>query len=310
MESIDLLDLHCDTAEKMLTLGQPLCENELAVSLHKAAGFRQYIQVMALFTDHSLSDSVGWERLLKMYKNLKSDPSVRNGSARLVTACPPRAAGVSLLLGVEDARILQGQIDRVDILYQMGVRILTPLWQGTTCIGGAHDTNTGLSDFGRLAIQRAVALGMLADLSHASERSADEMLELSAAQGRPVIASHSNAYACCPVSRNLRDGQICKIITCKGLIGLNLYTAFLSCDHPATVEDLLRHTEHFLSLGATQALCLGCDMDGARLPNDLHDLSALYVFADCLLRHNYPERLVRAIFFENAYRVLQETLIA
>lgn len=308
METIDLLDLHCDTAKQMLELGQPLGKNEFAVSLEQAAGYRQYIQVMALFTDRRLSDTAGWERLLQMYENLKSDPSVQGGRARLVMACPPRAAGISLLLGVEDARILQERLERVDMLYQMGIRILTPLWQGNTCIGGAHDTENGLTAFGKLAVQRAVALGMLADISHASVRAADEMLEISAVQGRPVIASHSNAYACCSVSRNLRDGQIRAIVACKGLIGLNLYTEFLSCNQPATVDDLLRHTEHFLSLGAAQALCLGCDMDGARLPQDLHSLSALPSFANCLLRHNYPEQLVRAIFFENAYRVLQATL--
>ena len=49
-------------------------------------------------------------------------------------------------------------------------------------------------------------------------------------------------------------------------------------------------------------------MDGAKLPADLHDLSMLPNLAECLLRHNYPETLVRSIFFENAYRVLHAAL--
>ena len=49
-------------------------------------------------------------------------------------------------------------------------------------------------------------------------------------------------------------------------------------------------------------------MDGADLPQDLRDLAALPVLAECFLRHNYPETLVRSIFFDNAYRVLRDAL--
>ena len=149
---------------------------------------------------------------------------------------------------------------------------------------------------------------MVPDISHASVASADEMFDLAAEYSRPVIASHSNAYAVTPVSRNLRDDQIRAVVNSRGLIGLNLYTAFLASDHPATVTDVLRHAEYFLSHGAEHALALGCDMDGADLPQDLHDLAALPALAECFLRHNYSESLVRNIFFENAYRVLRAAL--
>ena len=149
---------------------------------------------------------------------------------------------------------------------------------------------------------------MIPDVSHASVASAAEMFDLAAEYNRPVIASHSNAYAVCPVSRNLRDGQIKAIVESGGLIGLNLYTAFLAADHPASAEDVVRHADYFLSHGAEHALALGGDMDGAKLPDDLHDLAALPRLAECFLRHNYPESLVRDIFFENAYRVLHAAL--
>lgn len=308
MQSLSLFDLHCDTALRMLEENQPLAENGFAVSLKKAAPFTQYVQVMALFTDPGFSDAEGWVHLRSMLHNLQNDPAVRSGAAGLGTVCPERAPGVSLLLGIEDARVLEHHPERMDELWDMGVRIFTPLWRGVTCIGGAHDTEVGLSDFGELAVRRALELGMLPDISHASAASADEIFDLAAEYRRPVIASHSNAYAVCPVSRNLRDGQIRAIVDCGGLIGLNLYTAFLAADRPATAEDVVRHADYFLSQGAENALALGGDMDGAELPADLPDLAALPTLAECFLRRNYSEDLVRKIFFENAYRVLRAAL--
>ena len=308
MTNLSLFDLHCDTAARMLEERQPLEENEFAVSLRKAGAFAQYIQVMALFTDPRLSDSEGWTHLREMLQNLRNDPAVKSGTAGLGTICPERETGTSLLLGIEDARVLEHRPERMDDLYEMGVRIFTPLWKGETCIGGAHDTETGLTDFGELAVRRALELGMIPDISHASVASAAEMFDLAAEYNRPVIASHSNAYAVCPVSRNLRDGQIKAIVESGGLIGLNLYTAFLAADHPASAEDVVRHADYFLSHGAEHALALGGDMDGAKLPDDLHDLAAFPRLAECFLRHNYPESLVRDIFFENAYRVLHAAL--
>lgn len=308
MRSLSLFDLHCDTALRMLEEHQPLAENGFAVSLKKAEPFTQYVQVMALFTDPGLSDAEGWVHLRRMLHNLQNDPAVRSGAAGLGTVCPERAPSVSLLLGIEDARVLEHRPERMEELWDMGVRIFTPLWRGVTCIGGAHDTEVELSDFGELAVRRALELGMLPDISHASVASADEIFDLAAEYRRPVLASHSNAYAVCPVSRNLRDRQIKAIVDCGGLIGLNLYTAFLSADHPATAEDVVRHADHFLSQGAENALALGGDMDGAELPADLPDLAALPTLAECFLRHNYSEELVRKIFFENAYRVLRAAL--
>jgi membrane dipeptidase len=205
---LSLFDLHCDTAKRMLLQKEPLAHNSLHVSLDKASCFWRYVQVMALFTPSNLSDEEGWECIVNMWNNLRGDPAVQKGDAVIRTNLIPSAPMPNFLLAQEDARILCNQLSRVDQLYSMGIRILTPLWKGNTCIGGAHDTNDGLSAFGKKAIARAITLGMIPDISHASEASANEIFEIATRASRPVIASHSNAYRICPVSRNLRDGQI------------------------------------------------------------------------------------------------------
>ncbi len=298
---LSLFDLHCDTAGEMLRQQQGFENNTLAVSLQKAAAFDRYIQVMAHWTPYSLDDEGGWEVFLRMNENLRKDPVITEGKAILSTCCPAKDHLPSLLLAVEDVRILAEKLERVDRLYEYGIRIVTPMWRGETCIGGSHDTESGLTPFGKQAIERMVSLGIIPDVSHASVPSTSQILDIAKAYGRPVIASHSNAHAICPVSRNLRDDQIRDIVNSNGLIGLNLFTAFLKEDGIATAEDLLPHIEHFLSLGAEKHLALGCDMDGCDLPPDIPDLSALPRLAELLLCHNYPEALVQDLFYNNAY---------
>lgn len=307
---LSLFDLHCDTAYEMLKQKQPLADNSLAVSLKKAEGFRRYVQVMALWTDHRIGDEDGWLQYLAMRSNLLGDSALQTGAARIVTRYPEAdEKSPTLILAVEDARILAEKIERVDLLYSHGIRILTPLWKGVTCIGGSHDTDTGLTIFGKRALARAAELGMILDLSHASRASANDMLEIAACYSRPVVATHSDAYAVCPVSRNLRDEQVLAILRSGGVIGLNLYGAFLKADGNATAEDLIPHIEHFLSLGGEDALCLGCDMDGCDLPPDVPDLSALPRLAELLQERNYPDRLIQKIFFENADRFAKQYFI-
>ncbi len=303
---LSLFDLHCDTAMEMLYHKVGLAKNELAVSLEKAAVFSEYIQVMAHFTDHDLDDESGWSRFWEMLNNLKTDPSVLSGKASIVTACPDRHTSPLLFLGVEDVRILAGKPERVDALYDAGVRIITPLWFGETCIGGSHNTDQGLTPFGKQALERAVALGIILDISHASVASADDIFAISEAHHRPVIATHSDAYELCPVSRNLHNDQIDRIVRCGGLIGINLYQGFLKENGKATAEDALAHIDYFLTLGAERCLALGCDMDGCRLPDDVPNVEALPHLAELMSKHGYSDALIGDIFYQNAFRFAQK----
>ncbi len=304
---LSLFDLHADTAWAMYQSKQPLKNNSLAVSLDKAQKYDRYIQTMALWTSPKLGDDDGYQELLEVVKNLKADPSLLLGDAELSASCPTRESQkASLLLSVEDARVLDGNIDRVAELAALGVKSVIPMWSGETCIGGSHNTNVGLTDFGKRAAKEMLLHGMILDISHASVESSKDIFELSAACGKPVIASHSNAYAICPVSRNLHDWQIEAIVSSGGIIGINLFRLFLEEDGNATLDSILRHVEHFLSLGAENALCLGCDMDGADLPDDIPDLSHLDRLAQHLLAHGYEEEFIQKLFFENAYRFAQK----
>ena len=300
---LSLFDLHADTACQMYETEQPLWDNTLAVSLLRAQKYARYIQVMALWTPPEYSDEDGYHRLLAMLDYLEQDQALLRGKASLVSTCPPRKFDTpSLMLSLEDARVLNGQLHRVTKIAERGIKSVIPLWSGESCIGGAHNTSVGLTDFGKAAVKEMLAHGMLQDISHASEASSDDIFALSAMYKLPVIASHSNAHAICPVSRNLRDWQIRSILDTGGIVGINLYCNFLEQDGNATLDSILLHIDYFLSHGCENALCLGCDMDGAQMPNDIPNLSHLDRLAEHLLAHGFSNKTVNNLFFENAYR--------
>ena len=175
------------------------------------------------------------------------------------------AAGkTAAVLTVENGSALAGQIDRVETLARDGVRMVTLTWNGENEIGSGNVTDRGLSPFGKEAVRALEERGILIDVSHLNDRGLDDLLETAE---KPFTASHSNARAVCGHKRNLTDGQIREMVRRGCLIGLNYYSAFLRDDGcPGTRDDLWRHVEHFLELGAGDCLALGSDADGADLP--------------------------------------------
>jgi membrane dipeptidase len=233
-------------------------------------------------------------------------PEVSNRMCRVRTAAELEDAWQqnkhAAILAIEDARILGGELSRMDELARRGVRYLTLQWGGDTCIGGSFDTDNGLTPFGKEVTKRAFALGITPDLSHCSEQSAEDALEIAAAQGKPVIASHSDAFSVNPHRRNLRDRHFEAIRDGGGIVGLNLFIAHLrdEAQGRATVDDVLRHIEHYLALGGEHTITMGGDWDGARLPVGFETIADAQKLADAMAQKGYSETLIQKIFYQNA----------
>ena len=303
MHPLKLFDLHCDTASALFDRKESLTKNDLHVDLAKADPFDTYIQTMAVFSAHRLSDDAAWDRFFDIRKNLLAQlqahhiPLLQSGGDLADATAEKRG----VILSVEDARILTGDLRRLDTLYGCGVRFLTLTWSGETCIGGSHDTDAPLTDFGRAVVERCFTLGIVPDVSHASRRVTAEVLAMAKKANRPVIATHSNAFACRQHTRNLTDAEFRAIAECGGIVGISLAPEHLA-DGACSIADVVSHIRHYLSLGGESSLCLGCDFDGIdSTPDGLSDLSRLPALADALSENGVPDAVVRRIFFENAY---------
>jgi membrane dipeptidase len=134
--------------------------------------------------------------------------------------------------GVEGGHMIEDHIDRLDTFYKRGVRYMTLTWNNSPTWASSHvdehDPNytgpKGLTAFGKQIIQRMNKLGIIVDISHVGEATFWDAIKTTT---KPVIASHSNAYAICPVTRNLKDDQILAVGKNGGVIHLNFYSAFV-----------------------------------------------------------------------------------
>lgn len=215
-----------------------------------------------------------------------------------------RAAAV---LTVENGSALAGRLERVETLARDGVRMITLTWNGENEIGSGNGTDRGLSPFGREAVRELERQGVIIDVSHLNDRGFDDLLETAQ---RPFAASHSNARSVCGHRRNLTDEQIREMVSRKCLIGLNYYNAFLRAEgQPASRDDLFRHVERFLELGAGECLALGSDADGADLPPDLdcpEKFAGLYPY---FLDRGLSAAQAEGILWRNALAFFQRNLL-
>ena len=131
------------------------------------------------------------------------------------------------LLTVEEGGVLNGNRNRLEELYQRGVRLITLTWNYENCIGypnsrNAQEMQKGLKSFGKQMVEEMNERGMLVDVSHLSDGGFWDCIRLSK---KPIIASHSNARALCAHPRNLSDEMLCALGECGGVVGLNFLSA-------------------------------------------------------------------------------------
>src|SRR5688500_3693879 len=110
---------------------------------------------------------------------------------------------------------------------RLGVRFMTLTWNNSTNwadAGRGEKKHGGLSDFGREVVREMNRLGMLVDVSHVSDETMSDALDVSKA---PIIASHSSARALSDVSRNIPDELLKRIAKNRGVVCVNFYSAFV-----------------------------------------------------------------------------------
>ena len=297
-------DLHCDTMLTCQYKNIPLRDNELHISMKKAEAIDTFVQCYAVF----LHDSLRGEKAVECFDQV-ADRLVQEVEENrdVLTLCQNSGDLQALfrhgaILTVESAAALGGDLKNLEDWKKRGVKMCTLTWSGENELGRGvlSEGTTGITDFGREVVKEFEKAGILADISHASPELFWDVAEIAT---RPLVASHSNAKKICGHPRNLTDEQFAAILKTDGLVGLNFYDAFLNDDESkAGMEDILRHAEHFLSLGGEDHLAMGGDMDGSTMPQDMKDgLAAIPRLYELFLRH-YPQTVTDKIFYDNAAR--------
>jgi len=148
-----------------------------------------------------------------------------------------RQGKLAFLIGIENGHAIGNDLDVLREFHRRGARYFGLTHTGHNDIGDAStgkpgEEHRGLSHFGRAAVELCNDLGVMVDVSHASDAVAHEVLRLSAA---PVIASHSGAAAVYPHARNLSDSLIRGIAASGGVVQVNMFSTYLE-DLPPSRE--------------------------------------------------------------------------
>lgn len=312
MKNIPLFDLHCDTLYKCRDKGASLKDNEFDISFRRLDEYKKHCQVLAMWSSWRINDDTAYAHFFEARELLERE--LEGSTHRLCTndaqlaACEADGVG-ALFLAVEGGKLLGDDIARLDELYKNDVRFLTLVWNATCHIGGGHDTSEGLTDFGVRVVRRCHELGIIPDVSHASDKMTDEVIAISEEMGKPCIATHSNSRTMHEHTRNLTDERFSRIAKMGGLVGVSLAPVHLTASETCRIDDVVRHMEHYLSLGGENTLCLGCDLDGVvPLPEGIESVSDLYKIADALARRGHSDTLIEKIFYNNAREFISRSL--
>lgn len=310
-----IIDLHCDTltasANDGSVMEMPMYNENCDMDFNKVPEGVKWAQAHAIF----MPDEYRGEKAITFYNSVKDsyynqleafgDTVVQCKTGEDIEAAWSEGKFASILT-VEGGSVLAGDMNRVEKIAGDGVKVMTLVWNGENEIGSGHNTDHGLSDFGKAVIPLLEENGIIIDVSHLNDNGFGDLLKVAS---RPFMATHSNSRAICSHRRNLTDEMIKEMVKRNCLIGLNYYTAFISdeeeknCDY---ADMFFQHICHFIDLGAEKNLALGSDFDGAHLPDCLSSPSKVVEMYDYLLKKGLTSDQLDNIFYKNALRFFHE----
>ena len=227
--------------------------------------------------------------------------------------CNWRQGKVSAFLTVENGCIVDGKMERIDKLYQMGVRLITLTWNDDNCFGHPHAKEAermqlGLTPFGRKAVTYMAERGILVDVSHLSDGGFYDVAEL--VRG-PFVASHSNCRELAPATRNLTDDMIRVLAEHGGVAGLNFYPPFLNTDpvdKVSRIETMCEHVKRLVNVGGIECVGIGTDFDGIEGKFEIADCTDMKKLFDALQKTGFSEDALEKIAYKNVERVIREVM--
>ncbi len=206
------------------------------------------------------------------------------------------------LLGTEGSHALDGELSNIQLLFDKGFRMMSLHHFFDNKLGGSlHGASQGgLSLFGRDALTKMQALGIMVDVSHSSEKVVQEVLEFSQS---PLLISHTGFQGHCQTPRNISDNLMQTIASKGGLIAVGYWDAAVCGISPKNVAESIKYG---VQLVGEDHVALGSDYDGA--VTVAFDTSELAVLTQELLKAGLGEGQIRKVMGGNMLTFLQDNL--
>ena len=308
-----ILDSHCDSP-MLFDEGTHFCNKDakMLVDIHKMTAGRQDASFMVAYLKQEARDAESLKAATAKADRLLTliEERIAECAGHASIAMTPaelwqnKFKGVkSVVKGIENGYAIGLDIDNIDRFRSRGVAYMTLCHNGDNDICDSHKGNhehNGLSEFGKRVVERMNKVGMMVDLSHASEKSFWDALECSS---KPIICSHSSSRALCDHTRNLTDEQMRALAVSGGVAQVCMYSGFLKKDEDATVDDAVRHIMHMIDVMGVDHVGIGSDFDGGGGIPGLEDASWFISLTERLIAQGLSDQDLSLIWGRNFLNV-------
>lgn len=172
---------------------------------------------------------------------------------------------MGLIYGLQDGVAFQDDIERLEALHHLGIRVIQPTYNRRNLLGDGClvPANAGLSSAGFEAVEAMNELGILVDLSHCGRRTAMDAIN---ASSQPVAFTHTGSYTLAKHPRHRTDEEMKAVADTGGVVGVFIMPYLAEGKQP-TGDDVVRHLEHILNVVGEDHVSMGTD--GSLSPVDL-----------------------------------------
>ncbi len=311
------LDSHCDTPMFFhLKPDFATRDPRILVDLHKMAEGHLDASIMVAYLKQEARDEASLLAAINKTNGILDqieDMVAKAGADHCAIARTPadlyrlkHEGKRAIMLGVENGYGIGKDVYQIQQLRKRGVVYMTLCHNGDNDIcdsARGNNEHGGVSPFGEQVIREMNRIGMMVDLSHASEKSFYDALDISQT---PIVCSHSSARALCDHPRNLTDRQMRELARRGGVMQVTLYSGFLRTDGTASILDAIDHINHAVQIMGIDRVGIGTDFDGDGGVPGCASASELINLTRRLLRQRYSEDDLRLIWGGNFLRVMEE----
>ncbi|MBS6043405.1 MAG: dipeptidase [Clostridium baratii] len=305
------IDLHCDTAYRMIKEDLSLNDDACKVNIEKLKKGGALAQTFAFFVDLE-EEKDPYDAFTSMYNNFIKEIDKNKDKIEIVRNTDElkqcnNNGKIGAFLSIEEGEVLKGDVSKVLDVYKKGIRMLTLTWNYENSIGYPNVNfkykDKGLKGNGIEIVNEMERVGIIPDCSHLSDGG---FYDLSKICKKPFIATHSNARAIKNHPRNLTDDMIKILSNQGGVMGLNFCSDFVAEDDITKVSKIAKHAKHIKNIGGIDVLSIGSDFDGIENEVEIKDTSEMDKLYYGLKKEGFSDDDIEKVFYKNIIRVLKE----